>query len=85
MYYEFLLYHLDAPFLLLSAVTTGLIIRIFYNSYMKLKKAMRVLISTILFIINAIMVVPAVVFLYRWIMICGLYSGSFDVLKSCQF
>ena len=85
MYYEFLLYHLDAPFLLLSAVTTGLIIRIFYNSYMKLKKAMRVLISTILFIINAIMVVPAVVFLYRWIMICGLYSSSFDILKSCQF
>ena len=52
MYYEFLVTHLDAPFLLLSAVTTGLIIRIFYNAYMKLKLAMRVLTSVILFIIK---------------------------------
>ncbi len=49
MYYEFLVTHLDAPFLLLSAVTTGLIIRIFYNAYMKLKLAMRVLTSVVFF------------------------------------
>ena len=53
MYYEFLVTHLDAPFLLLSAVTTGLIIRIFYNAYMKLKLAMRVLTSVVFFILNA--------------------------------
>ena len=52
MYYEFLVTHLDAPFLLLSAVTTGLIIRIFYNAYMKLKLAMRVLTSVVFFIIK---------------------------------
>ena len=80
MYYEFLVTHLDAPFLLLAAVTTGLIIRVFYHAYMKLKLAMRVLTSVILFIINAIMIVPGVVFLYRWIMLCGFYqpSGAFD-------
>ena len=50
MYYEFLVTHLDAPFLLLSAVTTGLIIRIFYNAYMKLKLAMRILTSVVFFI-----------------------------------
>ena len=74
MYYEFLVTHLDAPFLLLSAVTTGLIIRIFYNAYMKLKLAMRVLTSVILFIINAIMVVPGIIFFYRWIMLCIFYN-----------
>ena len=85
MYYEFLVTHLDAPFLLLSAVTTGLIIRIFYNAYMKLKLAMRVLTSVILFIINAIMVVPGIVFLYRWIMLCGFYhsSGGFNYNNGC--
>ena len=86
MYYEFLVTHLDAPFLLLSAVTTGLIIRIFYNAYMKLKLAMRVLTSVILFIINAIMIVPGVVFLYRWIMLCGFYqpSGAFNYSNGCS-
>ena len=86
MYYEFLVTHLDAPFLLLSAVTTGLIIRIFYNAYMKLKLAMRVLTSVILFIINAIMIVPGVVFLYRWIMLCGFYqpSGAFNYSNGCN-
>ena len=86
MYYEFLVTHLDAPFLLLSAVTTGLIIRIFYNAYMKLKLAMRVLTSVILFVINAIMIVPGVVFLYRWIMLCGFYqpSGAFNYSNGCS-
>ena len=86
MYYEFLVTHLDAPFLLLSAVTTGLIIRIFYNAYMKLKLSMRVLISVMLFIINAIMVVPGIVFLYRWVMLCGFYqpSGAFNYSNGCS-
>ena len=48
MYYQFLVAHLDAPFLLLSAVTTGLIIRIFYQQYMNIQIAMRVFISMIL-------------------------------------
>ena len=74
MYYEFLVTHLDAPFLLLSAVSTGLIIRIFYNAYMKLKLAMRVLTSVVFFIINAIIVVPGIVFFYRWIMLWGFYE-----------
>ena len=86
MYYEFLVTHLDAPFLLLSAVTTGLIIRIFYNAYMKLKLAMRVLTSVVFFIINAIMVVPGVVFFYRWIMLCGFYqpNGAFNYDNGCS-
>ena len=86
MYYEFLVTHLDAPFLLLSAVTTGLIIRIFYNAYMKLKLAMRVLTSVVFFIINAIMVVPGIVFFYRWIMLCGFYqpNGAFNYDNGCS-
>ena len=86
MYYNFLVYHLDAPFLLLSAVTTGLIIRIFYKQYMKTKIFIRVMLSTTLFITNAIIVVPGIVFIYRWIMICGLYqpSGAFNLNSGCS-
>ena len=82
MYYQFLVAHLDAPFLLLSAVTTGLIIRIFYQQYMNIQIAMRVFISMILFTINA----PAIVFFYRWIMICGFYqtSGAFNFNTGCS-
>ena len=36
MYYDFLVGHLDAPFLLLSAVSTGLLIKIFYTKYQDL-------------------------------------------------
>ena len=90
MYYEFLVTYLDAPFLLLSAVTTGLIIRIFYNAYMKLKLAMRVLTSVMLFIVNAITVVPGVVFLYRWSLICVIYNPNetisfFNLCKNAFF
>jgi hypothetical protein len=49
MYYEFLVTRLDAPFLLLSAVTTGLMIRIFYQQYMKIHLFMRVTVSVLLF------------------------------------
>ena len=86
MYYSFLVSHLDAPFLLLSAVTTGLIIRIFYKQYMKTKIFIRVVLSTTLFITNAIIVVPGIVFIYRWIMICGLYqpSGAFNLNSGCS-
>ena len=86
MYYSFLVSHLDAPFLLLSAVTTGLIIRIFYKQYMKTKIFIRVMLSTALFITNAIIVVPGIVFIYRWIMICGLYqpSGAFNINSGCS-
>ena len=85
MYYEFLVTHLDAPFLLLSAVSTGLVIRIFYKAYMKLQLPMRVLSSVVLFVINAIMLVPGIVFLYRWIMLCGFYqpSGAFNFSNGC--
>ena len=86
MYYQFLVIHLDAPFLLLSAVTTGLVIRIFYNGYKKLKLAMRVLTSVTLFIINAVIIVPGVVFLYRWIMLCGFYqpNKAFNYSNGCS-
>ena len=86
MYYSFLVSHLDAPFLLLSAVTTGLIIRIFYKQYMKTKIFIRVMLSTALFITNAIIVVPGIVFIYRWIMICGLYQphGAFNFNSGCS-
>ena len=86
MYYSFLVSHLDAPFLLLSAVTTGLIIRIFYRQYMKKKIFVRVMLSTLLFILNAIIVVPGIVFIYRWIMICGFYqpSGIFKFNNGCN-
>ena len=86
MYYNFLVYHLDAPFLLLSAVTTGLIIRIFYKQYIKEKIFIRLMLSSILFIINAIVVVPGIVFIYRWIMICGLYQphGAFNLNSGCS-
>ena len=86
MYYEFLVTHLDAPFLLLSAVTTGLIIRIFYKQYMSTNLAMRVVISVALFLINAIIIVPGIVFLYRWIMLCGFYqpSGIFETGYGCS-
>ena len=86
MYYEFLVIYLDAPFLLLSAVTTGLIIRVFYNAYLKLKLAMQVLTSVVLFIINAIMIVPGIVFLYRWVMLCGFYQprGAFNYSNGCS-
>ena len=86
MYYEFLVTHLDAPFLLLSAVTTGLIIRIFYVQYMKIQLTVRVIISILLFSINAIIIVPAIVFIYRWIMICGFYqpSGAFNLDNGCS-
>ena len=86
MYYQFLVAHLDAPFLLLSAVTTGLIIRIFYQQYMNIQIAMRVFISMILFTVNAIIIVPTIVFFYRWIMICGFYqpSGAFNFNTGCS-
>ena len=86
MYYEFLVTHLDAPFLLLSAVSTGLVIRIFYKAYMKLQLPMRVLSSVVLFVINAIMLVPGIVFLYRWIMLCGFYqpNGAFNFSNGCS-
>ena len=87
MYYEFLVTHLDAPFLLLSAVTTGLIIRIFYHAYMKLNLAMRVLTSVILFLINACLIVPGGVFLYGLFMLCGssMLGGFFCVGFSAVF
>ena len=86
MYYSFLVSHLDAPFLLLSAVTTGLIIRIFYEKYINQKLFTKVILSTALFITNAIIIVPGIVFLYRWIMICGLYqpSGAFNLDSGCS-
>ena len=86
MYYEFLVAHLDAPFLLLSAVTTGLIIRIFYKQYMNIQLGIRVIVSVMLFTINAIIIVPGIVFLYRWIMICGFYhpSGAFNLDSGCS-
>ena len=86
MYYSFLVSHLDAPFLLLSAVTTGLIIRIFYEKYINQKLFTKVLLSTALFITNAILIVPGIVFLYRWIMICGFYqpSGAFNLDSGCS-
>ena len=86
MYYSFLVQHLDAPFLLLSAVTTGLIIRIFYEKYINQKLFTKVILSTALFITNAIIIVPGIVFLYRWIMICGFYqpSGAFNLDSGCS-
>ncbi len=86
MYYSFLVSHLDAPFLLLSAVTTGLIIRIFYEKYINQKLFTKVILSTALFITNAIIIVPGIVFLYRWIMICGFYqpSGAFNLDSGCS-
>ena len=86
MYYSFLISHLDAPFLLLSAVTTGLIIRIFYRQYMKKIIFVRVVLSSLLFILNAIIVVPGIVFIYRWVMICGFYqpSGVFNLNNGCN-
>ena len=85
MYYEFLVTHLDAPFLLLSAVTTGLIIRIFYKKYMSTNLSMRVVISVALFLINAIIIVPGIVFIYRWIMLCGFYLPSiFETGYGCS-
>lgn len=84
MYYEFLVTHLDAPFLLLSAVTTGLIIKIFYKKYQGLLNPMKVVVSIGLFLTNALILVPALVFAYRFVMLCGLYGDSslFD-LSSC--
>lgn len=76
MYYEFLVTHLDAPFLLLSAVATGLIIKIFYKKYQGLLTPMKVVISISLFLTNALILVPAIVFTYRFIMLCGLYGES---------
>ena len=86
MYYEFLVTHLDAPFLLLSAVTTGLIIRIFYDTYMRLQLYQRVLISISLYTINSIIIIPSIVFFYRWIMICGFYNneGIFQITVACK-
>ena len=86
MYYSFLVSHLDAPFLLLSAVTTGLIIRIFYEKYINQKLFTKVILSTALFMTNAIIIVPGIVFLYRWIMICGFYqpSGAFNLDSGCS-
>ena len=84
MYYEFLVTHLDAPFLLLSAVTTGLIINVFYKKYQGLHALMKVIVSISLFLTNALILVPAIVFIYRIIMLCGLYGDSslFD-FSSC--
>tara|TARA_Y100000996_G_scaffold364513_1_gene308761 strand:+ start:2025 stop:2327 length:303 start_codon:yes stop_codon:yes gene_type:complete len=86
MYYSFLVAYLDAPFLLLSAVTTGLIIRIFYKQYMKKKLLFRAILSIGLFIFNAIIIVPGIVFAYRWIMICGIYqkNGFFNIDNKCS-
>jgi len=77
---------LDAPFLLLSAVTTGLLIRIFYKQYMSIQLGIRVIVSVMLFTINAIIIVPGIVFLYRWIMICGFYqpNGAFNLDSGCS-
>lgn len=85
MYYEFLVVHLDAPYVLLSAVTTGLMIRIFYKPYMYLRLNIRVIISILLFLLNAIIIVPGIVFLYRWLLICGFYqpSGFFNLNTTC--
>ena len=86
MYYQFLVAHLDAPFLLLSAVTTGLLIRIFYKQYMSIQLGIRVIVSVMLFTINAIIIVPGIVFLYRWIMIFGFYqpNGAFNLDSGCS-
>jgi hypothetical protein len=86
MYYQFLVAHLDAPFILLSAVTTGLLIRIFYKQYMSIQLGIRVIVSVMLFTINAIIIVPGIVFLYRWIMICGFYqpNGAFNLDSGCS-
>ena len=86
MYYSFLVSYLDAPFLLLSAVTTGLIIRIFYNQYMKKKIIFRAILSIGLFIFNSIVIVTGIVFAYRWIMICGFYqpNGFFNLDNNCS-
>lgn len=85
MYYEFLVVHLDAPYILLSAVTTGLMIRIFYKPYMNLRLNIRIIISILLFLLNAIIIVPGIVFLYRWLLICGFYqpSGFFSLNETC--
>ncbi len=85
MYYEFIVTHLDAQYLLLATVITGLIIRIFYKTYMKIHLPMRILVSVILFLFDAIVVVPAVVFFYRWLMICGVYQpqGWFNLGTGC--
>ena len=58
----------------------------FYNAYMKLKLAMRFLTSVVFFIINAIMVVPGIAFLYMWVMLCGFYqpSGAFNYSYGCS-
>ena len=85
MYYEFIVTHLDAQYLLLAAVITGLLIRITYAAYIKIQLTMRILLSVLLFLFNAIVVVPAVVFLYRWLMICGVYQpqGWFNLGTGC--
>ncbi len=47
---------------------------------------MKVILSTALFITNAIIIVPGIVLLYRWIMICGFYqpSGAFNLDSGCS-
>lgn len=90
MYYEFLIAHLDAPILLLSAVTTGLFIKIFYNSYIKTIFFLRVMISIVVFLLNAIIIVPGIVFLYRWALICVIYNPNekisiFNLCKNAFF
>jgi|TARA_B110000967_G_scaffold24412_1_gene22469 hypothetical protein len=74
MYYDFLVGHLDAPFLLLSAVSTGLIIKIFYTKYQDLALLNKTIISIIFFMFNALIAVPMIVYTYRWVMVCGLYA-----------
>ena len=85
MYYEFLEVHLDPSYILLSAVITGLMIRIFYKPYMNLRLNIRVIISILLFLLKAIIIVPGIVFLYRRLLICGFYqpSGFFNLNATC--
>jgi hypothetical protein len=53
---------------------------------MSIQLGIRVIVSVMLFTINAIIIVPGIVFLYRWIMICGFYqpSGAFNLDSGCS-
>ena len=86
MYYQYLVVHLDAPYLLLSGVLTGLFIRIFYKSYINTRLSLRVFLSILLFLLNAVIIVPGIVFIYRWLMICGFYQPDdlFNFTSGCS-
>jgi hypothetical protein len=53
---------------------------------MSIQLGIRVIVSVMLFTINAIIIVPGIVFLYRWIMICGFYqpNGAFNLDSGCS-